>query len=468
MKTPPSTFLDADAPVRERRATNRIDPSHLSRWPQGERGSVLIIVTWVCFGLVTLALYFANSMSSELRASALRVADGQARQALAGGTRYAGYLLAQLATDGAVPRLEDYRAEALPLAEGQFWFIGRNPDAPATTEPFFGLCDEGAKLNLNTADRSMLEALPGMTPELADAILAWREPNREEAAANAPYAQLDPARLNKGAAFESVDELRLVYGATLELLFGEDANRNGSLDENENDGGLSAPRDDQDGLLLAGLLEYTTIFTRQPARRLDGGPRINICTPATRTGLHALLRQRVGADRAAALVAAIGDRSFGSVAEFMWESGMTGDEYALVHTDFTHRSGTVAGLVNVNTASEVVLACIPGIEQEHAGSLVTFRLAHPEALTSFAWLKEVLPRENVVRAGPYLTDQSYQFSADVAATGGFGRGYARTRTLFDMSNGTPRIIHQQDLAAYGWALGAEARQRTRETWETGP
>ena len=39
-----------------------------------ERGSVLIIVLWVAFGLVSLAIYFANSSSLELRAADNRVA----------------------------------------------------------------------------------------------------------------------------------------------------------------------------------------------------------------------------------------------------------------------------------------------------------------------------------------------------------------------------------------------------------
>ena len=42
-------------------------------------------------------------------------------------------------------------------------------------EPWFGLVDEGSKLNLNTATAAMLEALPRMTPQLAAAIIDWRD-----------------------------------------------------------------------------------------------------------------------------------------------------------------------------------------------------------------------------------------------------------------------------------------------------
>ncbi len=34
--------------------------------------------------------------------------------------------------------------------------------------------------------------------------------------------------------FETVDELRLLYGADMDTLLGEDANRNGILDPSEN------------------------------------------------------------------------------------------------------------------------------------------------------------------------------------------------------------------------------------------
>ncbi len=435
-----------------------------------ERGSVLIIVIWVCLGLVSLTLYFANSMSAELRAAENRVAEAEARQAVAAGTRYAGYILSQFGINGTVPLLEEYSAEALQVGEAQFWFIGRDPDLTPTGDPVFGLVDEASKLNLNTASRTMLELLPGITPELVEAILSWRRRTGDEGDAGdagSMYSHLDPPRLNKGAPFESVDELRLIYGATLEMLFGEDTNRNGALDLNEDDGELTAPRDDQNGELLAGLTEYVTVYSRQPARRSDGGRKINISTPQTRDGLGQHLARRLEPGRAVEIMRRIGDQRFDSVAEFMWESGMTAEEYELVHTDFAHRDGTVTGLVNINTASEIVLSCIPGIDIDNASMLVGYRLAHPDVLTSFAWLKDVLPRSAVGRAGPYITDHSYQFSADVAAVGRFGRGYARARTIFDMSNGIPRIVYHQDLTAYGWALGPSVRELTRAGRNTG-
>lgn len=433
--------------------------------PGRTRGSVLIIVMWVCVGLVALTLYFGQSMTSELRAADYRVAEIGARQAAAGGLRYAAYLLSQFGTEGAVPRVEDYRAEDLPVGEASFSFIGRDPNEPPSADPFYGLVDEASKINLNTAPRAMLELLPNITPELVDAIVAWRSRNSADGG-DSTYGRLDPPRTNKAGPFESVDELRLVYGATLELLLGEDTNRNGVLDDNENDGEASAPRDNADGLLQPGILEYVTVHSREPNTRANGQRRINITTAQTRGALAPLLQQRFGGARAAQILGAIGTAELRSVAEFMVAGRFTAEEWPQIRTEVGHTNGaTVQGLINVNTATETVLACIPGIGPENASALVAYRLQHPDELTSFHWLTQLLGRAALARAGPYLTDRSYQFSADVAAVGRAGRGFCREKTVFDMTTGTPRIIYHQDLTAAGWAEGAVARQSRRDPQE---
>jgi hypothetical protein len=133
---------------------------------------------------------------------------------------------------------------------------------------------------------------------------------------------------------------------------------------------------------------------------------------------------------------------------------MTSAEFVLIHTSIT---GAAGSLVNINTASEAVLACIPGIGPNNAQAVVNYRLGNPTALTSLAWLSGVIGAGAMRTAGPYITDQSYQFSADIAAVGRFGRGYHREKVVFDTSKGIPRIIYRQDLTPYGWALGQTVR-----------
>jgi type II secretory pathway component PulK len=304
-----------------------------------------------------------------------------------------------------------------------------------------------------------------MTTELAEAIVAWRSRN-QAGTGDSTYGRLEPPRLNKASNFETVDELRLVYGATLAILLGEDTNRNGLLDENENDGDGTAPRDNPDGLLEPGILEYVTVYSRQPNTRANGARRINITTAQTRGQLAPLLQQRFGGQRAAQILGAVGTGALRSVAEFMVVGRLTTEEYAQIRGDISASSAaTVQGLINVNTASETVLACIPGIGPENAPALVAYRLANPDVLSSLAWLTQVLDRGAIVRAGPYITDQSYQFTADVVAVAASGRGACRQRTVFDLSAGAPRAVYHQELSDYGWALGVNRRGSLRETRE---
>jgi len=427
-----------------------------------QRGSVLILVLWVAFGLVSLALYFAQSTSHELKAADQRVAGLQAEYAIQGGLRYLQHYLVQYGTNGLLPDPRDCRPEEVPVGDSLFWFIGRGDRPRRLDEPVFGVVDEASKLNLNTATAAMLEALPGMTPQLAGAIVDWRDADSEPSengAENEVYARFQPPRRCKNAPFESLEELRLVAGAELEVLFGEDLNLNGVLDPNEDDGDQSPPYDNRDGRLDAGLFEYVTVSSNEPLTLPDGSRRIHLNTG--RQELTRLLTEKFGEDRGRELQAALaGGGNFNSVLEFYVRSRMTADEFAQIQTNLTVATGNGAtGLINVNTASEAVLSCVPGIGPEKAPGLVAFRMANPNRLNSMAWVTEVLDEQGAIRAGRFLTGESHQFSVDIAAVGRHARGYRRIRYVLDNSGSEPRVMYQRDLTSLGWALGVETRER---------
>ena len=423
--------------------------------PDRRRASVLVIVLWTCFGLAALALTFAHAMGLELRSAAARSGSAAARAAAEGGMRYAQWILTQHATAGQVPRDTDYEADALPVGEATFWLIGRDPDAEAANMPVYGLVDEAAKLNLNTASPAMLEALPEMTPELAAAIVDWRDSDAEprpQGAEDETYSRLIPARRAKNGPFETVEELRLVHGATLDLLYGEDTNLNGVLDPNEDDGDLSPPHDDRNGVLRRGLVDYLTVHSAQPNRRRDGSRRIDVTANAMRPRLFQLLNERLGEARASEIIRAVEGRPLGSVAELLVRARLSPEEFGRVQADLANSgAATSRGLVNVNTAPEAVLACLPGIGTEGARQMVAYRLAHPDALTSIAWLTQALPPEAIVQAGPWITGESHQFLADIEAVGPRGQGRCRLRTVFDLSSGSPRLVLRQDVTRLGRA-----------------
>ncbi len=435
----------------------------LHSFHRSERGSLLIIVLWIAFGLVALTLYFAHSMSLELRAADNRVAAMEAGQAIDGAARYLSNILTTVAYPGYLPDPMDYWVDAVPVGGATFWLIGRDTNdwEINLTTPAFGLVDEASKINLNAPwlTAEMIEYLPGMTLELAGAIMDWRDTDStistNGGAEDETYTRLTQPYKAKNAPFESVEELRLVAGMTAEILYGEDANLNGILDANENDGDNSPPYDNRDGRLDPGLMEYFTVYTREPAT----GTNIHI-----RADVRALLEDTLGTSRADTVMrepGLVGTNAFAeitSLLDFYIRSGLSEDEFAQVADYLTATTNSFTdGLVNVNTAPEPVLECIPGIGLDYASQMVSYRESNPSKLATIAWVAEVVGDTNALTAGPYITTRSYQYTADVAALGHHDRGYQRVRLVFDTSEGNALILRRQDLTHLGWALGKDIR-----------
>jgi hypothetical protein len=226
-------------------------------------GSVLIIVLWIALALVCLTLYFADSMNYELRASDNRVAGEAATQAVEGAARYISAVLSAQGTNGGMPDLTLYQYEAVKVGDARFWLISRETNTVSgPTSIRFGLVDEASRLNLNYATSNQLYYLPRMTLDLCSAIQDWRDTNGTGSTVTY-YAMQDPAYQCKCAPFETVDEVRLVYGADMDTLVGEDFNRNGILDENETD-------ENQNGKQDPGILDYLTVYSRESNTNSSG------------------------------------------------------------------------------------------------------------------------------------------------------------------------------------------------------
>jgi type II secretory pathway component PulK len=150
---------------------------------------------------------------------------------------------------------------------------------------------------------------------------------------------------------------------------------------------------------------------------------------------------------------------------FFRQSGLTSTDFSQIATNLTTASGAfIEGRVNVNTASAAVLTCLLEGDASAAQTLISYRLANPNNLTSIGWVLGALGQNfpndlQMLEAGDYITTQSYQFTADIAALGPHGRGYRRVKFVFDTSGGTPQIVYRQDLTHLGWALGKEAREK---------
>ncbi len=447
-----------------------------------ESASVLIIVLWIAIGLVSIALYFANSMNYELRAADNRVNGLTAEQAIEGAARYVSYALQNFATNGAMPDNTQFKCEAVAIGDAKFWIIGRDPNAANPTTPYFSLVDEGGKLNLNNVSTNVFQYLPNMTTDFSDAIMDWRGTNG--------VVSLDYMSLGyepKNAPFETVDELRLVYGATQDLLVGEDLNRNGILDPNEKD--LNS-----DGELTPGLIEDVTVYTREPNFHAGGTTLTNVNALTSGTvsqrqfttffdtffkaeGVSSSSSLTLGLFRSLTtpISQGIPTGPFKNIVDFALRCkalGMSSDDLAKLSGDVaTSTNLYLRNRVNVNTANADVLTALfmgANVDQQTADSaaqtLISYRQQNANNIGSIAWIIDALGNNSPVitalaKASPGLvTTKSYQFTADIAAVGSFGRGYRRVKFIFDVSDGSPKILYRQDLSRLGWALGDKVRE----------
>ncbi len=429
------------------------------------RGLLLIVVMWVTLGLVAMALLMGDSMRLEMRAAENTAAGLAAGQAVEGARRYLIQTLGELEERGRMPEEDELLVEAVAVGEAHFWVIGRANDDRVTGEPSYGLIDEAGKLNINVASREMIERLglrlPGLTAEHAAAIVDWRDEDEEmlEGGAESSYYLLrQSAHVAKNAPFETVKELMLVAGMDAALLVGGDANMNGVLDENENDGDASWPDDAGDGQLEPGLLAYVTVWSREPNQSAEGAPRSDLRQAQS---LRPVLSEELGEERAGALIAAVGEQALAqieSVLELAARAGMTPEELDQVGDMLTAAEGEyLTGLVNAATAPSAVLACIPGIDENLAETIVATRQGRTASeLAQMGWLLEALGPVAAREGGRWLTTRSDVFSADVAAVGAHGRGFRRDLLVIDTAGGTPAVVHRRDRTPMGWPLGATA------------
>jgi len=435
-------------------------PSIHSKARHRTQGSVLIIVLWIAFGLVALALYFADAMTFEMRTSDNRTAGLVAEQAIDAGARYVSSVLATFATNGGIPNLTQYRAEAVPIGSAHFWIIGRDPSGTAGTEPYFAMIDEASKLNVNYAGTNALLMLPNITSDFVQAITDWRS-SSSSGLTDIQYAPLNYS--SKKARFETLNELRLLSGANVDLLAGADINGNGILD-NEVDVNHNAQ-------VQPGLFEYLTVYSREPNQHSDGTALTNV---NNRAQLTLLLSTTFGVSRANQILANLTRRVRGSTnavlnasaftnpLQFYLRSGMTSAEFGQIAGRITTTSAAyIYGRVNINTASPTVLSCLPGMDLGTAQQLVNYRSQNPTALGNILWIVDALGvNSSIIQAlaqGDYITTHSYQFTADIAALGPYGRGYRRSRFVFDVSGGAVQVVYRQDLSRLGWALGKNVR-----------
>lgn len=299
---------------------------------------------------------------------------------------------------------EEILQEVAPPVAWRYSIVAPNTDGPENTLRY-GITPEASKLHLNAASETEIEAL--LTPllvdleidnptELIDALLDWRdeddEPRPEGAESEDYYTLLKPGYYAKNGPFDTVEELLLVQGFTAAVLYGEDTNRNGILDPNEDDAEESFPfYDNADGRLNLGIAPFLTTWSREAQAAQQGG-----------------------------------------------------------------QTQVVEGRINVNTASRRVLAALDGMSAEAADLIVAQRAelaqSNPEALQSKEWIQTVGVDPVLYEAiKNKITTQAWQFHVEILGYGDHLKLAHRAEWILEMRGTLAQVLYHRDLTALGFA-----------------
>jgi DNA uptake protein ComE-like DNA-binding protein len=302
----------------------------------------------------------------------------------------------------------DFREVA--LGRGQFSVLRRgNQDEGGGL--LFGVSDEESRLNVNYASAEQLAKLEGMTPDVAAAIIDWRDEDNEVTPGGAEaeyYTSLQPPRLPRNGPLQTIRELLMVRGVTPELLLGADRRQNGLLDPE----GQSEPAKSAAGLDVgwAGLLTVDSSVDNVSAA---GQERVNVQSADENTlaGVRGIT-----ADMAKAIVAYRGQNQLQSIADLLEVRAVQNQNQPASRADANPNPGEqnppapdgapanqpaanasgprvispdllmdiadeittdskreLPGLVNLNTAGLEVLICLPNITRQLAQSIISYR-----------------------------------------------------------------------------------------------
>lgn len=399
----------------------------------------------VVFALASMLLTLSYRVNVLANAAANTSA---ARQALAVERGAEQNVLAVLTQK--LDSLDDLREsdfQQIRVGKGYYWII--RPDYGDSNLPQFGLVDESAKLDLNTATYTMLQQLPGVNEPLAGSVVDWRDPDETPTGSGSEslaYSVKTPAYAAKNAPFESVEELLLVDGMTRELLYGQ-------AHAPATDTTQSATAFGGDRYITDGLFDDFTVWNTRPNTDKNGKTRIDINDIRQRGPLRTLLRDKLGGSRGDQVANQLGNINFTDMFDMARRTAMTAAELALIEDSITTvTTRQLRGRINVNAAPREVLLCLTPLTSADVDALLASRATSARTdARSAAWVYDVL-HGKAVGIGNRIAGQGCQFSAEIVASSGDGRAFKRVRIVVDVSGASPRIVYRRDRTAMGWPL----------------
>ncbi len=316
-------------------------------------GIVLVAVMWVVVLLAAIAAVIAASSRIESRMCLAEAEQTRAKWAMRAGLEKAIAVLTD--DDKATDALSDIWADnAEELSDIEL-------DGCTLT---ISISDESGRLNINTATREQLLSLSGMTDEIADAIIDWRDSDDTEQTSGAEggyYLNLNHPYVIRNGSLQTVKELLQVKGVTNTLFYG-------------------------DGMLAAGWKDLLTVYSYESNNDSEGNRRTNINTASQNRlqrdlGLRPAYARWITQNRRNGFTS-IGDlltdnspkQARANINDANDAEPMDLPTFVEISDKIrTSSANTVTGRVNINTASSDVLRLFFNDDWELADAVIAAR-----------------------------------------------------------------------------------------------
>ncbi len=353
-------------------------------------------------------------------------------------------------------------------------------------------------------DRLML--IPGMTDEIADAILDWLDEDDDTRTFGAEadyYQSLATPYAPANGPMANLDELLMVRGVTPQLLYGLDTNRNYLVDPDEQAYAAIAATDNTVGQLNRGWSAFLTVHSAESNLDADGEAKIDLNGSDLET-LHGELSTALGPAQANFIVAfrqfgaadesATGDAADAESIEIDFEKesqseisslldlvaarvsveGAQGQPAQLIESPWTDDPGTyqvaladlmdaattdsagrTTGRINVNQASLPVLMTVPGMTDVIANQIVARRTPEIDRVAGDqrhpTWLVAdgVMDLAELKPMFPLITTGGDVYSCQVIGYFDAGTARARAHVILDRTGETTKLVAWQDLSKLG-------------------
>jgi type II secretory pathway component PulK len=503
--------------------------------PRPRRGIVILAVLVTLVVLALAGYQYSDLMSSQYKeAFSLRRAT-EARVFADSGLAYATAVLSDPAAyydmlggnpfdnAGAFQDIEVPGQAKDARRRGRFSVVvplPPNASADSATNFRYGVMCEAGKINVNALMKrdktgkvllAMLMKLPNMSQEVAASIVDWLDTDdtaREGGAENQYYLSMTPSYRCKNGSIDSLDELLLVKGVTPQLLYGQDRNRNGVIDPEEEDGSD----------LGLGWSAFLTVYSRELNVDATGLQRVNLNEADLQTLIEQLEAAEIDEDlimfialarvygvtstlpSAKTKVGSTGGTSLGALGVSTQPQQGKQQQLKNISSVYDLMSGYVAvppsggkgptsyfgspllvkarakavlpklfdktstskgkdifGRININLAPREVLLGLPGLKEADVDKIIDTRPAQGDAdadeiFTTPAWLVTEAGLSVTTMKGleKYVTTKSQVYRAQIMGYFEENDGpTARLEAVIDTNGGRPRVLHLRDLTELG-------------------